>query len=95
MALGIGDNVPLIGWAGRLDAKKRVEDFIAAAALVHAVRPDARFLVIGGQMVKFEAAGGDLLGEAARLTGLLPREAAGAQTVVVQPGDDVRIGRVA
>ncbi len=48
MALGIGDTVPLIGWAGRLDAKKRVEDFIAAAALVHAVRPDARFLVIGG-----------------------------------------------
>lgn len=47
-ALGIGDTVPLIGWVGRLDTKKRVEDFIAAAALVHAVRPDARFLVIGG-----------------------------------------------
>jgi len=47
-ALGIADDAPLIGWVGRLDAKKRVEDFIAAAARVHAVRPDARFLVIGG-----------------------------------------------
>ncbi|WP_217429558.1 glycosyltransferase family 4 protein [Sphingomonas bacterium] len=47
-ALGIGDGVPLIGWVGRLDAKKRVEDFIAAAARVHAERPEARFLVIGG-----------------------------------------------
>ena len=47
-ALGIGEDMSLIGWVGRLDAKKRVEDFIAAAALVHAVRPDARFVVIGG-----------------------------------------------
>jgi glycosyltransferase involved in cell wall biosynthesis len=47
-ALAIGDDVPLIGWVGRLDAKKRVEDFIAAAAIVHATRPEARFVVIGG-----------------------------------------------
>ena len=47
-ALGIDDGVPVVGWVGRLDSKKRVEDFIAAAARVHAVRPDARFLVIGG-----------------------------------------------
>ncbi|WP_156679450.1 glycosyltransferase family 4 protein [Sphingomonas profundi] len=47
-ALGIATGAPLIGWLGRLDAKKRVEDFIAAAAIVHAARPDARFLVIGG-----------------------------------------------
>lgn len=47
-ALGIADGVPLIGWLGRLDPKKRVEDFIAAAAMVHRKRPDARFLVIGG-----------------------------------------------
>ena len=47
-ALGIADGVPLIGWVGRLDAKKRVEDFIAAAARVHAVRPRARYVVIGG-----------------------------------------------
>ncbi|EJL22060.1 glycosyltransferase family 4 protein [Novosphingobium sp. AP12] len=47
-ALGITADIPLIGWAGRLDPKKRVEDFIAAAAIVHAVRPQARFVVIGG-----------------------------------------------
>ena len=47
-ALGIGEGVPLIGWVGRLDAKKRVENFIAAAALVHRARPDARFVVVGG-----------------------------------------------
>ena len=47
-ALGIADGAPLIGWLGRLDPKKRVEDFIVAAAMVHRKRPDARFLVIGG-----------------------------------------------
>jgi len=47
-ALGIAEGVPLIGWLGRLDPKKRVEDFIDAVALVHAQRPDARFVVIGG-----------------------------------------------
>ncbi len=47
-ALGIADGVPLIGWLGRLDPKKRVEDFIDAAALVHRRYPAARFVVIGG-----------------------------------------------
>ena len=47
-ALGIAPGVPLIGWVGRLDRKKRVEDFLGAAALVHAQEPEARFLVIGG-----------------------------------------------
>jgi glycosyltransferase involved in cell wall biosynthesis len=46
--LGIADDVPLIGWLGRLDPKKRVEDFIDAAALVHRRHPAARFVVIGG-----------------------------------------------
>lgn len=46
--LGLTDHVPLIGWVGRLDRKKRVEDFIEAAALVHRTRPDAQFVVIGG-----------------------------------------------
>ena len=43
-----GAETPVIGWVGRLDRKKRVEDFIEAAALVHHVRGDARFMVIGG-----------------------------------------------
>ncbi len=46
--LGIAQGAPLIGWVGRLDPKKRVEDFIDAAAIVRARAPEARFLVIGG-----------------------------------------------
>lgn len=46
--LGIGGDVPLIGWVGRLDRKKRVEDFIHAASLVCGPWPQARFLVVGG-----------------------------------------------
>jgi glycosyltransferase involved in cell wall biosynthesis len=38
----------MIGWVGRLDRKKRVEDFIRAAALLHPTCPNTRFLVIGG-----------------------------------------------
>ncbi|WP_072342584.1 glycosyltransferase family 4 protein [Devosia enhydra] len=46
--LMLDEGVPVIGWVGRLDAKKRVEDFIMAAAEVRRTRPDAVFLVIGG-----------------------------------------------
>ncbi|MBW4655915.1 MAG: glycosyltransferase family 4 protein [Kaiparowitsia implicata GSE-PSE-MK54-09C] len=46
--LGITDGEPLIGWVGRLDSKKRVEDFIEAAALVHQKRPGVQFVVVGG-----------------------------------------------
>ncbi|MEZ4732729.1 MAG: glycosyltransferase family 4 protein [Caldilineaceae bacterium] len=45
---GVHDDTPVIGWVGRLDRKKRVEDFIRAAALVHRNHPTARFVVIGG-----------------------------------------------
>lgn len=47
-ALGIADDQVLIGWVGRLDRKKRVEDFLAAAMRVAASHPQARFVVIGG-----------------------------------------------
>jgi glycosyltransferase involved in cell wall biosynthesis len=46
--LRIQDEQVLIGWVGRLDAKKNVEDFIEAAALVASGNERARFLVIGG-----------------------------------------------
>ncbi|MCC7022305.1 MAG: glycosyltransferase family 4 protein [Thermomicrobiales bacterium] len=46
---GIDDETPVIGWVGRLDRKKRVEDFLQAAAILHARRPEARFVVIGGE----------------------------------------------
>ena len=46
--LGFSQEHRVAGWVGRLDRKKRVEDFIAAAALVHRRLPEARFLVVGG-----------------------------------------------
>ncbi len=46
--LGIAGDVPLVGWVGRLDSKKRVEDFIAAAAIVHRQRPGVQFVIVGG-----------------------------------------------
>jgi polysaccharide biosynthesis protein PelF len=45
---GIADDAFVAGWIGRLDRKKRVEDFLHAAAVVHACQPDARFVVVGG-----------------------------------------------
>ena len=46
--LGIASDVPLIGWVGRLDRKKRVEDAIHAAALLRETHLHAQWLVIGG-----------------------------------------------
>jgi len=46
--LGVTDEIPVIGWVGRLDRKKRVEDFIRAAALVHQRRRPVRFVAVGG-----------------------------------------------
>ncbi len=57
-ALGITDEDILIGWVGRLDPKKNVEDFIEAAALVHAQNSSARFVIVGGPdafMPEYEA----------------------------------------
>ena len=45
-SLGLRAEDILFGWVGRLDRKKRVEDFIAAAALITDTR--ARFVIIGG-----------------------------------------------
>ena len=47
-SIGVSKDAILIGWVGRLDAKKRVEDFIEAAAIIHAHLPDVRFIVVGG-----------------------------------------------
>jgi glycosyltransferase involved in cell wall biosynthesis len=45
---GIADDTPIIGWVGRLDRKKRVEDFLIAAAMLRASRPEVRFVIVGG-----------------------------------------------
>lgn len=47
-SLGVNPDETLFGWVGRLDPKKNVEDFIEAAALVHARDPRTRFVIIGG-----------------------------------------------
>lgn len=47
-SLGITGKSMLVGWVGRLDPKKNVEDFIEAAAHVHVNNPDTRFVIIGG-----------------------------------------------
>lgn len=47
-SLALHDNAILVGWVGRLDAKKRVEDFLAAAAIVRSRSPDVWFVVVGG-----------------------------------------------
>jgi len=45
---GIACETPVIGWVGRLDRKKRVEDFICAASLLAQECPDVRYVIIGG-----------------------------------------------
>ena len=47
-SLGVAPDEILIGWVGRLDRKKRVEDVIAAALRIAPIRPNARFLIVGG-----------------------------------------------
>lgn len=47
--LDVSDDMVLVGWVGRLDAKKRVEDLIEAAAIVHRRLPHVRFVIVGGQ----------------------------------------------
>ncbi|MDT1064618.1 glycosyltransferase family 4 protein [Paracoccus sp. CPCC 101403] len=47
-ALGIGADEVLVDWVGRLDRKKRVEDFIVAALQVSRQEPRARFIIVGG-----------------------------------------------
>ncbi len=45
--LGLAVDTPIVAVLSRLAAGKGVEDFLDAAALVAADRPDARFLVVG------------------------------------------------
>ncbi|MBA2449372.1 MAG: glycosyltransferase family 4 protein [Chloroflexi bacterium] len=45
---GLDKAAPVIGWVGRLDRKKRVEDVIRAAQILRERHPAACFLLIGG-----------------------------------------------
>jgi glycosyltransferase involved in cell wall biosynthesis len=46
--LDVSEHIVLVGWVGRLDAKKRVEDFIEAAAIIYPRLPHVRFVIVGG-----------------------------------------------
>jgi glycosyltransferase involved in cell wall biosynthesis len=54
-ALGIGAGAPLVGFVGRLDPWKGADVFVRAAAKVAAERPDAHFVVCGGELPGYEA----------------------------------------
>jgi len=45
--LGIPPDVPVIGTVGRIGPQKCPQDFVRMAAVVHASRPDARFVMVG------------------------------------------------
>ena len=45
--LGIPPNAPLVGTVGRIVAQKRPLDFVRMCALVQAVRPETRFVMVG------------------------------------------------
>ncbi|EPE96966.1 glycosyl transferase group 1 [Rhizobium grahamii CCGE 502] len=47
-SLGLSESDILIGWVGRLDPKKNVQDVIEAAAIVHQKNMQAKFIVVGG-----------------------------------------------
>ncbi|MET0359799.1 MAG: glycosyltransferase family 4 protein, partial [Pararhizobium sp.] len=46
--LGFSDRHIVVGWVGRLDPKKNVEQVIEAAALLKAENDDVRFVIVGG-----------------------------------------------
>jgi glycosyltransferase involved in cell wall biosynthesis len=45
--LGIEPEVPVLGVVGRISAQKGLDDFIRAAALIHAQQPETQFIIAG------------------------------------------------
>lgn len=66
-------SAPLIGIAGRLAPNKRQDLFLRAAAAVARERPDARFVVIGGEILGTEKAYAGELPALARSLGIADR----------------------
>ncbi len=66
-SLGLDDRAFAVGWVGRLDRKKRVEDYLQAARLVLDGAPEARFFVVGGPDAFMPEYEGELRELAARL----------------------------
>jgi len=60
-AWGVGGSTPLVVYTGTFEAYQGLDLLFAAAALVRASRPDARFLLAGGRPDQVAAARGDAL----------------------------------
>ena len=43
----VGGDAPVVAFIGTLQKQKRPDIFLRAAAIIHAQRPDIRFLLIG------------------------------------------------
>ncbi|MEA2579528.1 MAG: hypothetical protein QOE83_420 [Actinomycetota bacterium] len=68
--LGIGEDVPLIGTVGRIDAQKAPLDFVRMASEVRRAHPNAVFVMVGeGSMQPEAAAEAALLGLEIRFLG--------------------------
>lgn len=64
--LGVLESTPLVGIVCRLDPAKGLDIFLDAAADIHRVRPDTRFLVCGGEIEGHEGFEAKLRQRAAR-----------------------------
>lgn len=67
LELGIPDDVPVVGTVGRFVAQKCPLDFVRMCALVHAVRPDAHFVMVGDATLESAGLEEETWAEAARL----------------------------
>ena len=67
--LGLPEGCPLVAVVSRLSPSKGIEDFLRAAAVVTATRPETRFLIVG-QPAPFELAYRDTLAALAARLGL-------------------------
>lgn len=65
--LGVPDDAPLVGTVGRIVAQKCPIDFVRMCALVHQVRPDARFVMVGDATLETAGLEAETRAEAERL----------------------------
>lgn len=66
-SLGVEPDVPLVGTVGRLVAQKSPVDFVRMCALIHEVRPDARFVMVGDTTLESDSREQEAREEAERL----------------------------
>ena len=65
--LGLDPGAVTFAWVGRLDRKKRVEDFLRAAAIAREMERSARFVIVGGPDAFMPEYAGELRELAGRL----------------------------